>query len=125
VVGAYVFVAQCRVGAPASDCVSDALVESVDGGSAVDRTVFAGFATLPKSSWTEIQCVGSSIPPLATTPLQALRLVFGLAFCLLGACIDPLGAGIDPSEFCIGISGYPPVPPVPSRSRLQAFSDTI
>jgi hypothetical protein len=41
VVGIYVFVAQCRVGAPASDCVSDALVESVDGGSAVDRTLFA------------------------------------------------------------------------------------
>ena len=42
-------------------------------------------------AWTENPCVGGSIPPLATIPLQALRLVFGLVFCF--------------SEFCIGISG--------------------
>jgi hypothetical protein len=43
VVGICVFVAQCRVGAPASYCVCDALVESVDGGSTVDCTLIAEF----------------------------------------------------------------------------------
>ena len=47
---------------------------------------------------TENPSVGGSIPPLATTPLQALRPVFGLAFCFSRVCIDT-------SEFCIGISG--------------------
>jgi hypothetical protein len=41
VAGICVFVAERRVGAPASYCVCDALVESVDGESTVDCTLFA------------------------------------------------------------------------------------